>query len=110
MSRRIGRADFVGTARARGTQITQRAARLLIMSQPELPKRVVRTLAAFTLAMLALPLLAFFGLRHAGFNALVCGGTAAAIANAVVIAYVVVAVLEKDDPVAVAQREKKKLQ
>lgn len=79
-------------------------------SQPVLPRRVVQTLAFFTAAMIVLPLLSFFALRHFKFNSLLCGGVAAGVANIVLIAYVAVAIFEKEDPAVTALKEKKKLQ
>jgi len=57
---------------------------------------VVRKLIIVTVAILVLPVATFFLLRWAGFGAIGSGGGAAAVAQLLLIGYIIVALLEKD--------------
>lgn len=64
--------------------------------EPRIPHDVQKKLLVFTAAILTLPLVIFFSLRHAGASAIVSGGSAALVANILLFAYVLVAMFEKD--------------
>lgn len=68
---------------------------------------VVRKLMLFTAAMVFLPLTTFFTCQYLFDNSIVSGGSAAVAANAVLIAYIVVAFTE-DTSEASEEKESKK--
>lgn len=78
----------------------------MVESEPRIPQDVQKKLLLFTAAILSLPLVTFFSLRQVGANALVSGGSAALVANILLVAYVLVAIFEKD-PNAQRLAEKK---
>lgn len=74
----------------------------------EVPRSVIEKLMGFTVAMVFLPLLTFFIVNYYVENTLVSGGLAAAMANIVLIAYIVVAFSEDTTVPEGSVEEKKK--
>lgn len=74
----------------------------------EVPRSVIEKLMGFTVAMVFLPLLTFFIVNYYVENTLISGGLAAAMANVVLIAYIIVAFSEDTAAPEVSVDEKKK--
>ncbi|CCK68546.1 Vma21p KNAG_0B00990 [Huiozyma naganishii CBS 8797] len=72
----------------------------------DVPQSVIRKLMGFTIAMVFLPLLTFFVVRYFVQNTIVSGGLAAAMANVVLVAYIIVAFNEDTSN----EKEAKKLE
>uniref|UniRef100_A0A060T0J9 ARAD1C16896p n=1 Tax=Blastobotrys adeninivorans TaxID=409370 RepID=A0A060T0J9_BLAAD len=66
-----------------------------VTTRPEVPLTVVRKLIFFTAAMIIAPVSCFFILQNVfNWGSIVSGGTAALVANIVLIGYVVAAFME----------------